>query len=44
VPASFGELRIDGRRKWLAADLLERLSDCRAHEAGIELDKAWRAA
>jgi hypothetical protein len=42
--AGFGELQIDGRPKVLATDLLERLSSCRAREAGIEFDRTWRAA
>jgi cytosine/adenosine deaminase-related metal-dependent hydrolase len=42
--AEFGELQIDGRHKLLATDLLERLSSCRAREAGIDLGRTWRAA
>ncbi len=38
------DVRIDGRPKMLATDLLERLSSNRAREAGIELNRTWRAA
>ncbi len=42
--AAFADVQIDGRPKMLATDLLERLSNSRARETGIELKRTWRAA
>ena len=42
--AAFADVQVDGRTKLLARDLLERLSSNRAREAGIELNRTWRAA